>query len=109
MAIKLHLTIDLSTPTEADFVLGHPVSQKMRNIRWRRSAEDRSCVEVDSRSWAMVSLEPSPCEGFACVKELKRTQPHIGVLVSGLRLSGKERANLCDLGADLISVDDVCD
>jgi hypothetical protein len=107
--MKLHLIIDLSTPTEADFVLDHPVSQKMRNIRWRRPPEDRSCVEVDSRAWAMVSLEPSPREGFACIKDFRRAQPHIGVVVSGLCLSGKERANLYDLGADLIVGEDPCE
>ena len=106
--MKLHLIIDLSTPTEADFVLGHPVSQKMRNIRWRRPAEDRSCVEVDSRAWAMVSLEPSPREGLACIKDFRREQPHVGVVVSGLCLSGTERANLYDLGVDLIVGDDPC-
>jgi hypothetical protein len=108
MAMKLHLIIDLSTPSEADFVLGHPISQKMRDIHWRMPVEDRSCADLDCRAWAMVSLEPSPREGFACIKEFRKAQPHIGVVVSGLRLSGTERANLYDLGVDLILGDDPC-
>jgi hypothetical protein len=57
----------------------------------------------------MVSLEPSPREGFACIKDFRRAQPHIGVVVSGLCLSGTERANLYDLGADLIVGEDPCE
>lgn len=50
----------------------------------------------------MVTLEPSAAEGWACIDELRRAQPHIGVMVSGIPGSGAERAHLYDLGADLI-------
>ena len=106
MSFRLHLIINLSSPREADFVLRHPIGQHMRDIHWRKAAKDRPCAASDERAWAMVTFEPSVREGFVCIDELRKVQPHIGVVVSGIRLSGTERAHLFDLGADLIGGDD---